>query len=454
MRLRKLAGFTASALVASAISIPALAGSAQAAPTSASVAVNQDCTIKYNTFTMVTEYNTSLAISADGTGVTVPASAAGVLYDAGSGATFPTFKMESITSTVKATVNGEAVTLAGTTTRAGGAGVSLGEPLALPALTGTRVQTAPVTQATVTSVAFSGTLRVPYGPPGGSSASVAFTCEGAQDADIKQALKCTFGEFSFVYPAEIKARTSPKHARVAMVTDFVSGMPAFVPVSKIVDNMNLNVAGTALVAKGVTSYDPPAAGDTKFKLPVAFANRGGVSDVATSDVKVTGATLVMTSGGDDSTVDCVPTAWPASQPCIDSNVALSNAEVAVKNANAAAAAAVAGLQAANSKVASANKAATKANKAAKKAASKLSKAKKAVKKAKSKKAKAKAKKAYSKAKKANTKAKKALTKAKAQVKSSKAAAAAAANGASASNANAAAAAARVTAAKAEVAKNC
>ncbi|MFI5429816.1 Ig-like domain-containing protein [Aeromicrobium sp. UC242_57] len=131
-----------------------------------------------------------------------------------------------------------------------------------------------------------------------------------RDSQIKQALQCTFGTFSFTYPAVIKTRTSPKIARIESITGFQSGMPAFVPVSKIVDNFNVTVAGTPLVAKGVTSFDPAAPGNQSFVLPLAYAGRTGVSDVATSDVKVTGATLVMTSGDTDNTVDCVTTGWP------------------------------------------------------------------------------------------------------------------------------------------------
>lgn len=311
MRLGKIAGVTAGALVASVMGVPAFMGTAHAAPTTATVAVNQDCTVVSNGSTMATAYTQSLAISADGTAVSVPASSAGVLHNAASGATFPAFKMESVTLTVNATVNGEAVALTGTTTRAAGAGVALGAPLALPALTGTRVGTADVTQAAVASIAINGTLWVPYPNPAvGSRAPVAFSCAGAQDTEIKQALQCTFEAFSFTYPAAINVRTSPKLARVEAVTGFVSGMPSFVPVSKIVDNFNVDVAGTALVAKGVTSFDPPAPGNTSFALPLAFAVRSGVSDVATSDVEVTGATLLMTSGGTDNTVTCVTTGWP------------------------------------------------------------------------------------------------------------------------------------------------
>lgn len=310
MRLGKIAGVTAGALVASVMGVPAFMGAAHAAPTTANAAVNQDCSVVSSGNTMATALTQSLAISADGTAVSVPASAASVLHNAANGATFPTFKMESITLTVNATVNGEAVALTGTTTRAAGAGVALGDALALPALTGTRVGTADVTQAAVASVAINGTLWVPYGPPGGSRAPVVFSCAGAQDTEIKQALQCTFEAFSFTYPAVINVRTSPKVARVEAVTGFVSGMPSFVPVSKIVDNINVDVAGTALVAKGVTSFDPPAPGNTSFALPLAFAVRSGVSDVATSDVAVTGATLLMTSGGTDNTINCVTTGWP------------------------------------------------------------------------------------------------------------------------------------------------
>lgn len=309
MRFGKMAGLTAGALVASALSVPAFMGAAQAAPTSATAAVNQDCTAAFGSNTMATAYQTSLAISADGTAVSVPASSAGVFHNAATGATFPSFKMESVTLTVNATVNGEAVALTGTTTRAAGAGVALDAPLALPALAGTRTGTDAVTAATVTSVAINGKVWVPYAP--NTSTAIAFACAGAQDAEIKQALQCTFDTFSFVYPAVFTTRTSPKVARIETATAFKSGMPAFVPVSKLAATFNGTVAGTPLVAKApATTFDPAAPGNTGFVLPATYALRSGASDVATSDVKVTGATVVMTSGGSDSTVNCVTTGWP------------------------------------------------------------------------------------------------------------------------------------------------
>lgn len=311
MRFGKIVGVTAGALVASALSVPAFMGAAHAAPTSATAAVNQDCTVVSNGRTMATAYTQSLAISVDGTAVTVPATSASVLSNAASGETFSTFKMEGITLKVNATVNGEVVALEGTTARAPGAGVSLGDALALPALSGTRTGTDAITQATVTSVAINGMLWVPFPMPAvGSRAEVALTCESAIDTEIKQALECTYPPYTFVYPAVTKVRTSPKVIRVETVTGFKSGMPEFIPVSKIDDNFNVNVAGTDLVAKGVVSYATPVAGDTSFALPPAFAIRTGASNVATSDVKVTGANLVMTVGTSGNSIPCATVGWP------------------------------------------------------------------------------------------------------------------------------------------------
>jgi hypothetical protein len=314
MRYRKIAGVAAGALVAAGLGLGALSP-AHAAPTNATAPVNDDCSLTYGQATLVGQYVPNLVISADGTAVTAPATTLGALYNAAT-AVSPAFKVETVTLTVNATVNGEAVTLTGTDTRAAGAGVSTAAPISLPTLTGTRAGTAAVTAAAVTGVSISATLWVPYGGPSGSSAAVTMSCSPAIDTQVTKAFTCSYQDFKIDYTALIKNRASDKFVRTEYVTPFHPGMPVFVTVSKFIATTNLKVAGAATAVTGTTSYSPAKPGNEDFIIPISYGSRSGTGNVATSDVTAENASFVLTAMGADNTINCVPAVAKVAPPVV------------------------------------------------------------------------------------------------------------------------------------------
>lgn len=309
MRFRKIAGLSAGTLVAGVLMAPGLTGAAHAAPSTATLTGNYECSATFGSFTILSAYQPGLAVTADGTAVTATSSSLGALTNADTGASLAAgFKIEEIVFNVGATVGDESVALTGTTTYAAQAGVSTSDPIVLPGLSATRTGTADIASGTINSVSGSLKLRVPYGPPGGTTAVVPMSCDEPVETTVKQALDCTFGAYTIKFPAIFQTRVVGTRASAEVETTFTPGMPAFVTVASFDATAALNVDGEAVNVSGTTSYDPPQAGNTPFVVPALKGTR--TATAAAESVKVTGATLTFEAMGTDNVVNCVAAAWP------------------------------------------------------------------------------------------------------------------------------------------------
>ncbi|WP_122818146.1 Ig-like domain-containing protein [Nocardioides pantholopis] len=145
MRLRRYAGLLAGALVAGTMSIPMLASSASAAPST--VSVSRDFACSYGDFSL--PYVVTTSVTADGAAVTA------TLNDMPATG-FPTgLKVAGFEAEIGLDLDGESVELAGENTyptniSGGGTGVTVQLPM--PALAGTRTATAALTAGTIDSL--------------------------------------------------------------------------------------------------------------------------------------------------------------------------------------------------------------------------------------------------------------------------------------------------------------
>jgi hypothetical protein len=450
MRLRKLVGTTAGALVLGALSVPMTISSAHAAPATATAAFDGVC--KYGGFSVPVKG--ALAVTVDGTQVDATIDAKANFNSAS-----PALKINKLGMDMTLLIDSESVPVTGTTTFTPPAAGNADMPI--PAMKGTR--TATTHPATFDVTAAKLVLDISFGkadapctitdiapvsfpaPP----KALSFTCS-------------TFGT-SYAYNTDLaltaQARADGKIAVAATMDDMPNTAPPAVTL--------LNQTFDATLVTDLGDLKGSRNGDFKggVALPIPALAGSMTGSGGSMTVSVKSFTLAVPDA--DVTIPCtLPAAraftvdvTPLSTVCTDAIAGLPGAQSASAAATAAATAESGKINTANGAVAAAKASVAKssasvkkANSAVKKANKAVKKANKAVKKAKSKAKKAKAKKAVTKAKKAVTKKKKDLAKAKtalaganAQARAANAQLSAAQASVAAANAKAATAAAAVTA---------
>lgn len=450
MRLRKLAGATASALVFGTLAVPMIASPAQAAPATAETAVfTTPCSSTAGGRTSTTTLSGSLAVTVDGTSVSATM---GGTTNFGAAS----LQVSKLASRFVLDIDGAAVTVSGEKTLS--PTVAGDTDIALPTMAGTRTATAAPATFDVTSAEVTMTMQFGAGTYTCALPDIAPVSFPAPPKDL--ALTCTFGQNSFVYDTNVTlSANGTRSGKIAVTATGMEDMPNTAPAF-------LNYPGekiTGTLGTDLGDLTGTRTGDFKggVKVPIP-AMTGLVSGSGTPlTIKVEDFTLAV---GTLASIPCTlaapktfaVTVAPKSQACIAAEGALPAAQAGVTTATTAAAAEAANVATPAAQVAAGTAAVQKATAAAKKASAKVKKATKAVKKAKSKskKVKAKAKKALTKSKKANTKAKKAVTSASGQLAAAQAQLSAAQARAAAANGKVAAASAALTAAQKAVTTEC
>ena len=445
MRLRKLAGATAGALVFGALSVPISMSPAHAAPVSAETAFSAVCT--YASFNV--PVSGTLEVTVDGASVDAT-------IDGTANLNANSITTSKLVSELTLDIDGEAVVVDGESTFSPPNPGST--PMPIPAMSGTRTATTAPAAFDVTAAKLIFTITFGTGTAPCTFTDIAPVSFPAPPVVKDLSFLCAFGDNEFAYETDLDLSAKATAGTGIAITAGLEDMPNTAP--PMISMPNAQFVGTLGTAVG--DLTGTRTGNFQGGVPVAIPALTGSTSGSGGSLAVTVEDFTLGVPSAAISIPCTLEApktftidvTPKSQPCVAAEAAVPGAQAAHTSATNAAKAEAAGVAAATPQVAAASKAVSKAKSQAKKASAAVKKATKAVKKAKSKAKKAKAKKALTKAKKANTKAKKALTKANGQLKTANAQLATA-NGKSASaNAALAAATAALTAAKDAVAKNC
>ncbi|WP_198346350.1 MULTISPECIES: Ig-like domain repeat protein [Nocardioides] len=294
---------------------------AQAAPTSNTVTVPMACA--FSTFTI--QYPAQVALTVDGTAVSATLSD---IPPTG----MPTFlTVVGADATVNATVDGDAVSLTGSTTYA--ATRTGNPPITLPTVAGTRTATADLGSFSISTVAVTMWVKT---NPAATPIPQNMTCTAipAKTVTDTQGLTCVFQDFGIAYPAELSVNAHGSKLAGNLARTFAPGMPAFVTVSTLKVDLQANVAtpaaapaaaaSTPVTLTGSETYATPKPGNSQFTFPALTGTRSG-SILAPDAIDITGATITITAMGADNVINCVPTAAPAATTTALTATATGNA---------------------------------------------------------------------------------------------------------------------------------
>lgn len=439
MRLRKLAGTTASALVFGTLAVPMLATPAHAAPATAEVAFSATCTWTTRTLALAG----TLAVTVDGAAVAATLSGTTNLNAA-------SLNVSKLAPKLSLDIDGEAVDVSGESTFS--PTVAGNTAIAIPAMSGTRTATAHPSTFDVTAATVTATIQYGAGLYNCAFTDIAPASFPAPPKDLS--LACSYAGTSFAYNTDLTlAAQTKKNGKILVSAGLADDMPNTAPSGIVLPNQTF----TATLGTAAGDLVGSRTGEFHGGAAVAIPAMTGLVTGSGSTVAVTVEDFSL-SVGNVATIPCTLAApktftidAAAKTPvCVTAEAAYPTAQTGVATATTSANATAAAVTAASGKAGTASAAANaatasvkKADASVKKAAASVKKATKAVKKAKKAK-KAKAKKALAKAKKAQTSAKKASASAKSAL--------AAANGQlAAANGELAAAQGKATAANSQLA---